>query len=51
MTVVVKDEDVQIEKLELGPWGTNAYTVTCLKTKESAVVDAPADAQLIMAKL
>ena len=51
MTVVVKDDKVQIEKLELGPWGTNAYIVTCLKTKESAVVDAPADAQLIIDKL
>ena len=51
MTVVVKNDNVKIEKLELGPWGTNAYIVTCLKTKESAVIDAPADAQLIMAKL
>ena len=25
MAIVVKDSDIQIEKLELGPFGTNAY--------------------------
>ncbi|MAF85880.1 MAG: MBL fold metallo-hydrolase [Dehalococcoidales bacterium] len=51
MVVVVKDEDVQIERLELGPWGTNAYIMICLQTGDSLVIDAPAEAGTIMEKL
>ena len=51
MTVMVRDDDVQIEKLELGSFGTNAYIVICRKTRDSAVVDAPAEADTIMARL
>ncbi|GAH85507.1 unnamed protein product, partial [marine sediment metagenome] len=48
MVVVAKDDDIQIERLELGPWGTNAYIVTCQKTRDSVLIDAPADASTIM---
>jgi glyoxylase-like metal-dependent hydrolase (beta-lactamase superfamily II) len=48
MTTVVKDEHIQIEKLELGPFGTNAYILVCRDTGESVVVDAPADAGKIL---
>ncbi len=48
MTSVVKDDRIQIEKLELGPFGTNAYILICRNTGESVVVDAPADAQKIL---
>jgi len=41
MTTVVKDERIQIEKLELGPYGTNAYVLICRGTGESVAVDAP----------
>jgi len=51
MTSVVKDDRIQIEKLELGPYGTNAYILICRKTGESVVVDAPADAGKILALL
>ena len=51
MVVVVKDDNIQIEKLELGPFGTNAYIVTCLKTLDSVLVDTPADASAIMGRL
>ena len=51
MTVIVKDDDVQIEKLELGPWPTNAFIVTCLKTRDSLLVDAPAEANKIIERL
>jgi len=51
MTNVIKDEDIQIEKLELGPFGTNAYILICRHTNESVVVDAPADAAKILALL
>ncbi len=51
MAVVVKDDNVQIERLELGPWGTNAYIVICLQTGNSLVIDIPAEASTIMEKL
>jgi len=51
MVVVAKDDDVQIERLELGPFGTNAYIVICLNTQDSAVIDTPADASKIMDRL
>jgi len=51
MSVVVNDEDIYIEKLQLGPYGTNCYIVACSRTKESLVVDAPADAEKIIDKL
>ena len=44
MTTVVKNERIQIEKLELGPYGTNAYILICPNSGQSAIVDAPADA-------
>jgi len=48
MTTVVKDDRIQIEKIELGPFGTNAYILVCRDTGESVVVDAPADAGKIL---
>ncbi|MFH1662505.1 MAG: MBL fold metallo-hydrolase [Chloroflexota bacterium] len=51
MVVVVKDDDIQIEKLELSPYGTNAYIVVCLKTLDSALIDAPGEADTIMDRL
>lgn len=49
--LLVKDELIRVERLELGPYGTNAYIVVCQQNQESAVVDAPAEATSIMAKL
>ena len=51
MLVVAKDHDIQIEKLELGPFGTNAYIVVCQKTQDSVLIDTPADASTIMDRL
>ncbi len=48
MTTVVKDDRIQIEKIELGPYGTNAYILVCRNSGESVVVDAPADAGKIL---
>jgi len=48
MTNVVKDDRIQIDKLELGPFGTNAYILVCRNTGESVIVDAPADAGKIL---
>jgi hydroxyacylglutathione hydrolase len=51
MEVMVKDDDIQIERLELGPFGTNAYIVVCQKTRDSVVIDTPAEAGTIMDRL
>lgn len=51
MVVVVKDDDIQIERLELGPWGTNAYIIICLQTGNSVLIDTPGDASTIMERL
>ncbi|RLC61678.1 MAG: MBL fold metallo-hydrolase [Chloroflexi bacterium] len=55
MTIVAEDSDeigaMQIERLELGPFSTNAYIVTCQKTQNSVLVDAPAEADIIIDKL
>jgi glyoxylase-like metal-dependent hydrolase (beta-lactamase superfamily II) len=48
MVTMIQNEDIQIDKLELGPWGTNAYIVVCRKTQESLIVDAPAEARKIL---
>jgi glyoxylase-like metal-dependent hydrolase (beta-lactamase superfamily II) len=48
MVNVVKNDSIQIEKLELGPFGTNAYILICLQTGASVLVDAPAEAGKIL---
>ena len=51
MVIVAKDNAIQIERLELGPFGTNAYIVICQKTRDSVLIDAPAEPNTIMARL
>lgn len=41
----------KLRRLELGPWPANAYIVICPETKESAVIDAPAEASVIADEL
>jgi hydroxyacylglutathione hydrolase len=48
MTTVVDEKDILVERLELGPWGTNCYVVVCRNTSHSLVIDAPADVPKIM---
>ena len=48
MAIEVKNEAIQIERYELGPFGTNSYIVSCLKTGDSIVVDAPGDALKVL---
>ena len=49
MATIVKDERVIIEKLELGPFGTNSYILIYQKTKDSAIADAPGEAERVLA--
>ena len=51
MTIVAEDNVIRIERLELGPFSTNAYIVTCRETLDSALIDAPAEANVIIDKL
>jgi glyoxylase-like metal-dependent hydrolase (beta-lactamase superfamily II) len=51
MTIVAEDNIIRIDKFELGPFGTNAYTVTCRASGYSALIDAPAEANIIKDKL
>ena len=51
MGVVVKDNNIQIERLELGPFATNAYIIICQQTGDSVLIDAPSSAGTIMERL
>ncbi len=51
MVPISKGEDIQIERLELGPFGTNAYILICRLTGDSVLVDAPAQANDILKAL
>ncbi|HYR02396.1 MAG TPA: MBL fold metallo-hydrolase, partial [Syntrophobacteria bacterium] len=51
MATVVRTERIQIDRLVLGPFGTNSYIVTCRETAESLVVDAPGEIGKIVTAL
>jgi len=48
MSVIVKNDSIQIERLSLGPFGTNSYLLICQKTGASVIVDAPGDAEKVL---
>ena len=48
---MVQDSDVRIIKMELGPFGTNAYIIVCRATGDNILVDAPADADKVVKRL
>ena len=50
MAIVAKDENIQIEKLSLGSFGTNAYIVVCQKTQYSVLIDTPAEPETLLEK-
>ncbi len=51
MKIMVQDSAVKIIRMELGPWGTNAYIVACQATGESLLVDAPGEADKVLKEL
>ncbi len=51
MPVVEKDDHVQIDKLEIAPFGTNAYVMVCGATRDSVLVDAPGESSRIAERL
>lgn len=48
MALVAKDDDIQIDQLALRPFDTNTYIITCRRTGDSALIDAPAEAGEIL---
>ena len=51
MTIIAEDEAIRIEKLVLSAYRTNTYIVVCQKTRESVLIDAPAEAETILKAL
>ena len=51
MALVVKNEHIQIDKLNLGLFDTNSYIITCRLTGDSVLIDAPAEATEILKRL
>ena len=47
MVTVVMDDKIEIERLQLGPFGINAYVLICRQTKESALVGVHGEASRI----
>lgn len=43
-----QDAEIRISKLPLGPYDTNCYVVSCSRTKEAVIIDAPAQAGRIL---
>jgi glyoxylase-like metal-dependent hydrolase (beta-lactamase superfamily II) len=44
------DGEIRIKKLELGPWSTNCYIIACPQSNEGLILDAPAEAERILAE-
>ncbi len=51
MSEIVKDDSIRIERLSLGPFGTNTYLLICQKTGDSVIVDAPGEADKVLKRL
>jgi glyoxylase-like metal-dependent hydrolase (beta-lactamase superfamily II) len=46
-----KNEALQVDRLQLGPFDTNSYILICLLTGDSVLVDVPAEAPKILKAL
>ncbi len=51
MLTIEKDDQLQIDRLEIAPFGTNAYVIVCGATGHSVLVDAPGEASRIEKRL
>lgn len=51
MATIERNRSIQVERLALGPYETNAYVLICSKTGASAVVDAPGETDHILERL
>ena len=51
MGLVAKNQYLQIDRLKLGPFDNNSYVISCRRTADSVLVDAPAEASEILKRL
>ena len=51
MTLIAKNDDIQIDRVTVGFFDNNSYILSCRQTEESVLVDAPADASKILREL
>lgn len=51
METVISTPGICVKRCELGPYGTNAYVVTCVQTRASLLVDAPAEEEILLEAL
>jgi glyoxylase-like metal-dependent hydrolase (beta-lactamase superfamily II) len=51
MDILVNDENIKIERYELGSWATNSYVITCQKTGKCVLVDVPPGALTLIKEL
>jgi glyoxylase-like metal-dependent hydrolase (beta-lactamase superfamily II) len=51
MANMTQDSTIEITRLELGPFGTNAYVIICQATGDSILVDVPAEPGRILRQL
>ena len=51
MAIIEQNDELTIHRLSLGPYGTNTYILVCNVTTQSVVVDAPGEAEEVMAAL
>ena len=48
MPLFYKDESIEIRRTVTGPYSNNTYIVICPKTRESVIIDTPAEPQVIL---
>ena len=51
MAIVAENDNIRIERLRLGAFGTNAYILICQRTGDSVVIDAPGEAERVLKRL
>lgn len=51
MATIARDENIRIVRQALGPYETNSYLLICERTGTSVIVDAPGEAEKVLAQL
>ena len=45
------DGEIQITKINMGPYNNNGYIVTCSETKEAVIIDTPAEPEKLLSEI
>ena len=45
------DGEIQITKINMGPYNNNGYIVACAETKEAVIIDTPAEPEKLLSEL